>query len=466
MIVLYLLFIIVGIYFLGIHNKYNGFIGGYSGFIFGFLLYYTVVPILFIIYKNDIISDSSWAFYQINKYIYSHGFNSMNALYSFLVATIGFIFFQLGYSLTLSRKITLSDHNFLISNCVYRETNQVLIKIVNSLAIITFIISSISFLIFIYAIGGIRRMLSLAEILRQHYSVLFEYVNNPVAGLMIVPSALLPVSTLLFFYLILLRKKRQDKLLFIVSFFLSIFYLLYNAGRFPIIRFLIIFLYMFISRKRKRVWTKILLIGIAALPLLDILDSLFIYFHTNVWEVKEPNMLLYLRQFSQPIILQFNLREFTNIYGYRFFKDFVTDIVSLAPGIDFEKSYENTSEFVNGANWKILGGVQNDVLTYGYIQLGILGVIIFLFLCGIAIGFLDKILFKLPKSRSRDFLSVIVTVNMFQIVRSTDLYTLLKYNPILLVIFLILIIYSWKLKSINHLEQNKSLMTRSKIYYV
>lgn len=445
MIFLYLFILITVIYLLNRQNKRLKFTGAYAGFIFGMLLYYLIVPIIFIIFEDRIRTSTSWQFFQINNFIYSHGFSSWNAFYSIICIIIGFAFFNLAYHISFKRRVNIKNKN-LVKNDLHFTENKILINIVSNAAITTFIIGSISFFIFIPAIGGIERMLSIAETLRQQNTAIIDFVNNRIAGLMIVPAALLPVSSLLFFYLILQRRKLFDILLFFISMLLSVLYLLFNAGRSPIIRFLIVFLYMLMSKKDKKAWRKIIFISIIALPILDFLDSIFVYFATNIWEVKEANFLLYLRQFSHPMQIQFNLSEIVDVYGYRFFKDFVTDILNLAPGINFELSYYNTSEFLRGWNWRTLGGTPNDVISYGYIQLGILGVAITLFLWGLIIGYIDRTLFKMPTSRSRDFIAVVVAVHVFSVVSAADIYPLIKYNPILIVLLLIFIIYSRKSK--------------------
>lgn len=448
MILLYFCFLIVGFYLLKKQNRKLGFTGGYSGFVFGMLLYYAIIPIIINIFEQSITTHTGWEFIQINRFIYRHGFNSWNALFSIFITTVGLTFFNLGYNTSIKQIKTKKNNTYAISSLCDIE-NQILLRIVSKASAVTFIIGSICFYVFTTAIGGIERMLSLGDMLRQHDTALLDYVVNPIARLMIVPTALLPVSTILFLYLILNRKKWLDKFLFCISLCLSTVYLIYNAGRSPIIRFLIVFLYMIISKKRKRVWTIILIISVFALPLLDFLDSIFIYFATNIWEFKEINFLLYLRQFSQPTQLQFNLAELVDIYGYRFFKDFLTDVLSFAPGVYFEMSFENTSEFMKGTNWRSVGGTPNDVLTYGYIQLGISGVIIILFFWGLVMGFIDRMLMKTPKSRSRDLLTVVTAVHVFAIVSAADLYPIVKYNPILPVLFLIYISYSRRLKKIK-----------------
>ncbi|CAM4160985.1 O-antigen polymerase [Lederbergia lenta] len=436
------LYIIIGcivIRYLYKKNKRLGFVGGYAGFTFSMLVYYVFIPIIIILCEDAYKTNTGYGFDKLIQFIFTKGSESF--LFLILIVVIGFISFNFGYSIVFLKKYKTIVKDRVSRGKINnnRNFNNTLLKIINFGAHSTLIIGGSALILFFIFVGGIGNALKLAETTRGFEVSVAEF--NYLAGISKIIARIVTIAPIMYFYLILNRKKFSDKFLFSISFILSVLLYLSFAGRTPLMTFLIIFLYFIAKKFFNRVWLKIIFVGIACFPLLDIFNYIFIFFQTQVWVTTEINYLQYLRQFSFPMSLGLNIRELVSFYDFRYYKDVFNDIVGLLPGIGFEVSYENTSEFFNGSNWRLMGGVPNDVISYGYIQLGMLGVFITLSTWGFLMGCLDKIIKTLPRNSGRDLISVTLATQVYQIVFSADLAPILQSHLIFLLLVIILVIY-------------------------
>ncbi|WP_080832538.1 O-antigen polymerase [Cohnella massiliensis] len=401
-------------------NKRLSFVGSYSGFVFGMLIYYILIPIIAFININEL----SIRYIAVNTYILSKDIHFF--IYALSLVLIAFVSLNVIYNITINKQnIT---HNIEIE--IKKES---IIKILSVIAYATCFIGGVSFIIFIASLGGIVNALKIADINRSFSSSLTDFVDYNYS-LLIIPARLITVSPFLFFLLGSLRKKVFDRFFFVFSFLISISFFLFNAGRAPLIIFLLSFLYVILSRYFKKIWLKLVLVGVISLPLLDFLDSLFIYFGTNQWVSYKVDYLKYTYQLIHPFKNILNIPDITSEYGLNFGSDFITSFLNFIPGVNFPKSYENTSLFFSGGNWMVVGGVPNDPITFGYIQFGLAGVVMVFGFLGFLLARIDAVLRKLPNNNATKLICSILVTNMFILISSADLEAVLRGNVIVVIL--------------------------------
>lgn len=150
-------------------------------------------------------------------------------------------------------------------------------KIFSGVGYLTFFIGAVGLVIFFGAFGGVGKALSYGEIVRSFSVSLTDFIPYR-ASVLYAPARLITVSPIMFMYLLFNRKKKiRDFWFILASLILSILFLLFNSGRGPLITLLFPVIFIF-DRFFTRPWTASLILGLLLLPLLDILDSLFLFF--------------------------------------------------------------------------------------------------------------------------------------------------------------------------------------------
>lgn len=407
----------------------------FSGITFGFLVYYFLVPV--IIFAQHI--DYKLLYPSLNEFIFNFSFSQF--MFTYFIILSFYLLFLLIYIFSKKNKIVLKKNNLLTS--IYNEDK--LYKIINIIAFTTFIVGGISFTIFLIGLGGIGNALQIAELNRSFSRSLSEFMNYRLS-LLILPSKLITVSPLLFFMLISKYKgnHKVNIILFIISLFLSSIFFLFNAGRAPLIIFLLCFLYLFLKNIKVRyAWTLLIVLGSFSLPILDLLENIFNYLNNNIWEEININYLDYIYQFLHPYRNVLNMSEMHSHFGFRYGKDFITAFINFIPGINYSVSYENPSYFFHGELWKILGGIPNDIITFSYMQFGYFGVIFFPVIIGYFIARIDSVFIQIIESKSKYLLSAMISTSFYLLVASADFEPQLKGNIVLITIF-ILITFTYK----------------------
>ena len=131
--------------------------------------------------------------------------------------------------------------------------------------------------------------------------------------------------------------------------------------------------------------------------------------------------------------------DITDIYGFRFGQDFITSIIGMIPGINFSVSYENTSLFFGGMNWKLTGGTPNDLLTFSYIEFGIIGIPLIFGILGYVLGKIDKALKIIPQKSIKVLLSSAMALHLFTIIPSADFVSFIRGGFILIFLSIIIL---------------------------
>lgn len=425
LVLIYSILTLVFIILLKRRNKKNKFAGAYSGFISGYVFFYLIIPTLV---KVNIPEMESQYFY-IAKFV--SNVDIYKEIIYLIILILGFVSFHFSYRFSNQQKLWIAqkfDFNSL------KKYNNIFSK----WGIATFIVGGGSFLVFISSFGGISRILSIAELNRSFNVTLSEFGDYRLS-LFSIPARIITVTPFIYMYLILNRKKTLDKLLFFISFTMAILFYLFNAGRAPLLSFLLVFVYYFARRTFKRGWITILLAGIIFLPILDYLDSFFFYLSHGLWLDVRVDYIRYIYQFSFPFITSLNITDITSAFGFRYGIDFVTAFLNFIPGVNFPISYEVTSQFYNGDSWRLIGGIPNDFLAFSYLQMSILGVIILSSITGFIAGKIDIGLSLIPNNSSKYLITAIFTIYSFFLIQSADFEALLRGGIILLITALIVI---------------------------
>lgn len=427
-----LLYIAIGIVFLVfLIKKSKEFSPAYKGFMFGMLLYYIIIPIICLLNAEGLniveLAKGKYCTNSIQRFIIDG--ENWKKIYSIFLLVITFISFQVSYK--LAGRIKNKDFN-----------PEKIIRLVKVITYFTFVVGVISIIVIVFSFGGIGKALSNAEYLRAFDTNLEDIGMDASVGFFTFLAKLIIVSPFTLTYLINYgeeSKRKRYKIMLAVAMILSIFYFLFNAGRAPLLLFIICFLYLIIHKKIKHAWIVIIILGICALPLLDVLDSLYYYFNTGVLNLKNVNYLKYVFQFAFPYKNTLIVTDLTNQYGLRFGIDFVTSFLDLLPKVAFDASYVNTSEFIAGTEWRTLGGIPNDFITFSYIQFSILGTIILPCIMGIILKRIDMKLSGFKENSSKYLFSAAISVHVFSLIPYADFVSFIRGNFILIALALIIL---------------------------
>lgn len=425
----YIPILIVSILTLIKTNKENGFTGAYSGFMFSMIFYYIVIPFGLIYSRDSFYERDKYGFNDIVNFIFEK--NPSDYIFAFLLTIVGLICFHLSYKYNMIRYVKNSYHT-LRNTITKKVTDTNLTSIIKIFASVSFVVGILSLLIHTISVGGLSHALSLAETTRGFDVSLGD--TNYIASITKLSARIITMSSILYLVLFFEEKTQRNIVMFGICLFGSVYYYLLNAGRMPLLTFLVIFLYIFLAQFLNNVWPKIILLGFLSLPLIDMLSYIFIYFQTGELHVTSFDLANYMRQLSPAYNQLLNIRDITDIYGYQYFMSIVTDVLDILPGIGFEQTYEVTSEYFNGPNWKEIGGVPNDVISFGYMQFGVIGVGITLGVWGKIMYYIDKSLRKIQNKNAQKVLSVAVATQVFQIAHAADIAPILKSNLIFIII--------------------------------
>lgn len=399
----------------------RNYVGAYKGFVFGGLLYYGIVPFIYIVSGqiNELTSSGPQ-----NKEIIDY-------FYSYFLLIIFFLTLYYTYekrnAVYKKRAINKSLNSIIL------EKKSLIIGIV------CLILGGISLLLFFKAFGGTLLALALAEELRSNSTNFSDYIPHQYA-ILVIPARLITAAPFLLWTADVLKKGTHfwTRVLFVLSAVLALFFYLFYAGRAPLIMFVLCLIIPLIYGRIKHLWTLIIISGFLSIPFLGVLDELFLYFSTGSFELEDMDYLQFLRQFIYPIQNVLYSFDIANIYGYRFGKDFVLDILGFIPGLDFGASYYVTSEFYGGSTWEITGGTPNDIVTYSILQFSVLGIVIFPIVLGNLFSKIDYYLSIYKNDRVKRILSTLLAFNVFLFVSNADFVSVLKGALLVVVPYVLL----------------------------
>lgn len=400
---LFFLFFLSAALLLCLHAKRKKHVGTYSAVIFSCFFYFLLIPIILRFSRNTNLSS---------KYV----LNIVNAdlvelIHAMLTIALFVACFHVIYSL----------YNGKTAQLHYGFSESKLTNICKIVVWITFVVGGSSFLLYISAIGGLNRLLQLADYLRSFHTSATEFMSYQ-ESLLIVPSRLITVTPIVCIVLV----KRTQRLslvylfVFLTSFLLAAIYHLSNAGKTGLLLFALCFTVPLLYKFFKHPWLIGLFIAFACLPLLGVLDSLFHYLRTGDWRTVSTELSAYWVQFSYPFSNILKRNEILEVSGFRWGADYFTALLNILPGVSFDPSTVPTSLYYGGLFWKTRGGTPNDIITFGYLQLGYLGVAFSGTLLGFACGKIDRILSQIGSRFSSNVIRVALLTSFFAVIVNAD----------------------------------------------
>lgn len=394
----------------------------------GYLFIFVLIPILVInmeiqLYNTDINDD--------NKVFI--GF--LLSILAYIGIISGYYFKNLGNVIINNSSLKKIDNNYSISEANIRK-----------LAIFTFIISSLSLIIYTIKLGGITNTLKSAEIYRM-------YGSEQISGSFIKVFFPLIVASCNLYYILKIDYKDQKRysLMFYVALVFSLYYLIINAGRMPIFIFIATFIvFKVLKDKKVKYMIPTIIIGIIIVQYLDVFFGYLSFGadFTGINTLKENKPFsLYIEefigQFSFPYLNILNVSEFAKD-NFRMLSDYIMSIIQFLPdgifysiGLGSPQMLHEFNTLNHGAN----AGIPVDIVTYGYYQVGILGIIIHTFIFGNITRFLNNI-----SERKGDNIYIFLRAKLIILwgfnVMYSDIDTFIRGKLDLIIIILFIIILS------------------------
>lgn len=422
-ILVYILFFFICLFFLFRYIKINKEATTISGILTSIIIFLCFIPIIILCFGDS---------YML-KYSYSCLTFGFESYFTFFVGLLIFIIFLLiGYERGL-----FVNRNRYIDEIRFEYISKLL-------GYFTLFVGGISFIIYANALGGFGTLLIKAEYMRSFATNKADLVEGH-SYILVIPARLVTVSPYL---LLIARNKMNNKfynsLLIIISIILSSLFYLVNAGKTDVFIFGLSFLVPLLSYKFKHQWFVTICIAALCLGSINYLDALFVYFGTGEFVInEEEGNLSFLSQFSYPIKNILSMDDILLNHGYRYGQDFITGILNIIPGVNFEPSYQPTSEFFSGSDWKKYGGVPNDAVTFGYLQYGYIGVAVTALIFGRVCAKVDVCIRTLGKAFYNRVIKCTLIILFFIVFVNADIISIVR-NQFALTILCGCIIYCSK----------------------
>lgn len=393
----------------------------FSSYIFAYLMYYLLVPAL--IEGLSMYSNKSQKYFDA-----FNGTGHMGWLFYTMIIFIVFLIFSQTY-LHHRKKQDVAINYIKLT------------KYLKILGYISLFIGGASLLAYFYFLGGILPALGMAEYARSMSSDMLS-ILTPGQQRLIVLARLLVVSPYCFFYLYQTTRERKHFLFSTAAILLTLLLLLFQASRTSIAIFFVALSFPFVSRFTKSPWTFIVLAGLFGSNILNVLDSLFVSFDADRDStVADFNIDEIVMQFS---FAQRNLLHSFNIigrFGCRYFLDLITSFLNFIPGLHFELSAEPTSMYFGGADWRLYGGIPNDMITYSILEGSIVGIMVLPYLIARIMAAVDSSFIEITGSKPdlyfKGVFKAYLMISVFFCIPSSDLTSIIT-NYTVLVFFIIL----------------------------
>lgn len=396
-----------------------------------FIFIYGLIPIVMITNNFFVGKTDFYLVYMVDQ-------NKEPYLFTAVLIIIGYLSMILGYYFS-------KPYRKKIVNVDVPE------KFLRTFGFLLLVVSTISTLYIASSLGGILNSLKYITELR-------EGETNVTSSIFL----LLPLSIAAFLIFLSLQLKEfkwfsVSFLFLIVSFINSLYYVLIYGGRLPLALFLFILPMYYMDKHSKfniKNMTVILIIGIL---LLNYLESFFDMVSGSEFATSGifDNIPRLFAQFSFPYINSLKVHGFTYNNGeFRYFVDLISWVINYIP-----KNFSNfiglkqipPSYVVNSQN-HLTTGIPTDIITFGYYQFALPGVIIITFLFGSIIGFFDKFL----NTFNENVFIILAKVRIFQIISFFPMYAdfeaFMRRRIDVVVIIFILILFSVRKGKVNQTD--------------
>lgn len=409
-------------------NRKRGDVLTIAGSLFAFSVYYCIVPIIALLAMD--------------------GTNKLDGYLESLIKASGVDYARMFFCFFLFLGSLLLSY----SHYYKKNYNRVIVlrkfqKSIKFWTWFTFIVGGLSFILYAYSFGGFVKLIAYAEMMRS-FAVDKSTMFTGRSYILVVPSRLITVAAILFFlYLKFVKKNKVTIACLIISLVLSFLFYLSNAGKTGVLTFGICFIVPLLSYKFKHEWLMTIALGVVGVGIINYIDALFVYLATDEFVLEAGDGVLpTLKQFAYPISNVLNLEGISGVSGFRYGQDFITGVLNLIPGVNFSTSTEPTSFFYGGDDWHTTGGTPNDIITYGYLEFGYLGVILMGCLLGSICAVIDRCLKSLNDSFAEKTLKCSLILLFFLVMISADTVSIVREQFLLTVLSICVISSSRKIK--------------------
>lgn len=363
----------------------------FTALLFGCYFYYGVIP-YFIQLNNNLGTTLNRDY---NEFM---GNYKMSDVFYYLIV-LAFL-----YVLTSSySNYKINSPNF--NNIIYKKY----LKYATFLSITIGVSCS---LLYYHSLGGILQALAMAEFNRSFANSMESVMGG--MYILFFPAKLIVLTPFLMSLYMAEGYNKKKNIAFIVTAILSLIFYLYDASRSSLVIYLMALSFPYIQKITKTPWTLIIAAGLGGSFMLNVLDTLFIYFANDEFEIENFDLFSIARQFSFPyrnVLYSFEILDTTYL---RVGIDLITSFLEFIPGLSFDSTVDPTSAFFGGSDWRLSGGIPNDVITYSIIEFHIVGVLLMPFILGRLVKKIDTALELLrDQARDKKYIVIVKSYLMF-----------------------------------------------------
>lgn len=428
-----------------------------------FLLYYVAVPTLVFIFNSSLtIKPGRFTYYILGSSFddYYKGFGITIFSYLTILASV---FIRFAYNKGKKPRL---EKNF--------ENSFFPMKIVYRYGLFFLLVGGGSVLMFFREFGGFRAALVFADTLRYAGTDSSQYYG-PLTALFRMLSFLVMGAAYCFKVYKDNTKSKKGNILFLVSFVLSMMYLVFNSGRATIVFFLVPFVLDYSIKRNKNVILTMVGIFIGVIFTAEVFDIILYQMTTGSIALTQSNTTLLSNIVSTVNDLSFpysNILMATDInelHGFRYGTDYFIWIFDIIPtrifsivGINiprFETLNANTSSFYYVLNPFAYGGVPTDFITFGMRQLSLAGLAINSVFYSFFAMYIDKLSHKIGSKYNL----IIIRFQMlfFTFITNNDLTDIIRGNLFIFIMLIMLIGINKRKKRANVIE-SKSMNNKLK----
>jgi len=320
---------------------------------------------------------------------------------------------------------------------------------------------------FIINMGGYKNAIGLSQVLRDARTDSSLYYG-PFTALARTVSVWVLGAPYCFYVYNRSEKYKKKRLLFWISFALSIVFLIFNLGRAPILFFLAPFLIDFLMRKRVNIPIALIVMFIIVALTSQLYRSVLYQMTTGTISINRNNTSIMNNVLDTASDLSYPYANLTlssdmnETYGYRYGIDYFLWAVEILPirifqlvGIEIPRLDNTMNRNTTAYHYSLIppervyyfGGVPTDLITLGMRQFNVIGVIFNCFLFSL----LSAYIYHTASSISSIYNLLIIRVNMmfFTFVSNNDLTDMVRGSLFLFIIAFMLFKIKKNASSLN-----------------
>jgi len=421
-----------------------------------FLGYYFAVPLMVFVFHSSL----DLRLIKFPNYILNSSFEAYYTAFAitiFAYLTILCCFFIRYEYININKlgKKKFVNNNFFPKQIIYR------------FGLFFFIVGGGSLVIFFNILGGFREAISLADTLRNTEIDPSEFYG-PFAAIFRTLSPLVMGSAYCFKVCADNTNSKKLYVLFLVSFVLSMAFLVFNSGRGTIIFFLLPFIIAYLIKKNKNIVLPMLIIFTLAVVTAEVFDVILYQMSYGAVDLVQTNISILsniisaLNDLSFPYANMLMVNNMNELHGFRYGADYFVWIINLLPsraldviGISIpqlESLNQNTSLYHYLLDPTASGGVPTDFITFGMRQLSLAGLAINTVLyCFLAIYF-DKLSHGI--GMKDNVIIIRLQLFFFTFIVNNDLTDIIRGSLFaLIMLFMLILVKRRKKRAIMHYEK-------------